>query len=101
MRHNRRAVMTERYKLYMKKNIFNGRYFVRNMQIALCAIILIGLVIGGIVLANSGTSSKKDLAKGNHVSALDALFGSSEETTQATETEVTTEEVQEIGRAHV
>ncbi|MBO5468122.1 MAG: SH3 domain-containing protein [Lachnospiraceae bacterium] len=94
MRHNRRAVMTERYKLYMKKNIFNGRYFVRNMQIALCAIILIGLVIGGIVLANSGTSSKKDLAKGNHVSALDALFGSSEETTQATETEVTTEEVQ-------
>lgn len=94
MRHNRRAVMTERYKLYMKKNIFNGRYFVRNMQIALCAIILIGLVIGGIVLANSGTSSKKDLAKGNHVSALDALFGNSEETTQATETEVTTEEVQ-------
>ena len=65
MRHNRRAVMTERYKLYMRKNIFNGRYFVRNVQIALCAIILIGLVIGGIVLANSGTSSKKELAKGN------------------------------------
>ena len=33
MRHNRRAVMTERYKLYMRKNIFNGRYFVRNMQL--------------------------------------------------------------------
>ncbi len=94
MRHNRRAVMTERYKLYMRKNIFNGRYFVRNVQIALCAIILIGLVIGGIVLANSGTGSKKELAKGNDVSALDALFGNSEEITTEEVTEATTEEVQ-------
>ena len=94
MRHNRRAVMTERYKLYMRKNIFNGRYFVRNVQIALCAIILIGLVIGGIVLANSGTASKKELAKGNDVSALDALFGNSEEITTEEVTEATTEEVQ-------
>ncbi|MDD6000160.1 MAG: SH3 domain-containing protein [Lachnospiraceae bacterium] len=94
MRHNRRAVMTERYKLYMRKNIFNGRYFVRNVQIALCAIILIGLVIGGIVLANSGTSSKKELAKGNDVSALDALFGNSEEITTEEVTEATTEEAQ-------
>ena len=94
MRHNRRAVMTERYKLYMRKNIFNGRYFVRNVQIALCAIILIGLVIGGIVLANSGTGSKKELAKGNDVSALDALFGNSEAITTEEVTEATTEEVQ-------
>ena len=57
MRHNRRAVMTERYKLYMRKNIFNGRYFVRNMQIALCAIVLIALVVGGIILAHSGSDN--------------------------------------------
>ena len=94
MRHNRRAVMTERYKLYMRKNIFNGRYFVRNVQVALCAVILIGLVIGGIVLANSGAGSKKELAKGNAVSALDALFGNSEEITTEEVTEATTEEVQ-------
>ena len=97
MRHNRRAVMTERYKLYMRKNIFNGRYFVRNMQIALCAIVLIALVVGGIILAHSGSDNQKELAKNDKVNAMDALFGSSEEATKAaTEevTETTTEEVQ-------
>lgn len=97
MRHNRRAVMTERYKLYMRKNIFNGRYFVRNMQIALCAVVLVALVVGGIVLAHSGSDNQKELAKNDKVSAMDALFGSSEEATKATTeevTEVTTEAVQ-------
>lgn len=97
MRHNRRAVMTERYKLYMRKNIFNGRYFVRNMQIALCAIVLIALVVGGIILAHSGSDNQKELAKNDKVNAMDALFGSSEEATKAaTEevTEATTEAVQ-------
>lgn len=91
MRHNRRAVMTERYKLYMRKNIFNGRYFVRNMQIALCAIVLIALVVGGIILAHSGSDNQKELAKNDKVNAMDALFGSSEEATKAATEEVATE----------
>lgn len=92
MRHNRRAVMSERYKLYMRKNIFNGRYFVRNMQIMFCAIALIAIVIGGIVLANSGNEDKKQFAKNDKISVMDALFGENEEITEAT-TEKVTEEV--------
>lgn len=79
--------MTERYKLYMRKNIFNGRYFVRNMQIALCAVVLVALVVGGIVLAHSGSDNQKELVKNDKVNAMDALFGNSEEATMETTTE--------------
>lgn len=78
MRHNRRAVMAERYKLYMRKNIFNGKYFVRNMQILVCVVIVAAMVIGGIVLSYSG--SKNEVVTANaEISVKDALFGSSEE----------------------
>ena len=51
MRHSRKAVMAERYKLYMKKNIFNGRYLVRNIQILVCAVLVIALVAGAVFLS--------------------------------------------------
>lgn len=103
MRHSRKAVMTERYKLYMKKHIFNGRYFVRNMQILICTIVVTALVIGGLVL---GHIEPEDVAATNvAVDAKEALLGNSEEvktvkeapTTEAVEDsipeEVTTEAV--------
>lgn len=102
MRHNRRAVMAERYKLYMRKHIFNGRYFVRNLQIFVCVIVITALVIGGVALGHSGSD---DVVEANAtVSMKDALFGNSGEeksvakadtsekdTEMVTEAEVTTE----------
>lgn len=102
MRHNRRAVMTERYKLYMRKHIFNGRYFARNLQIFVCVIVMTALVIGGMALGHSGSD---DVIEANAtVSMKDALFGNSEEkksvvtadtseknTEKVTEEKVTTE----------
>ncbi|MGN0155059.1 MAG: SH3 domain-containing protein [Lachnospiraceae bacterium] len=96
MRHNRRAVMTERYKLYMKKNIFNGRYFVRNLQIGICIILAVVLAVGAVVLVNTDDSS--DIADaGTRVSAKEALFGNSEvaEHTDVASNDVTTAEIEE------
>ena len=82
MRHNRRAVMTEQYKLYMKKHIFNGRYFVRNLQIFMCVVVVTALVIGGFMLGNS--DSEGTVADDKSVSVKDALFASSEAKTERT-----------------
>lgn len=77
MRHNRRVVMAERYKLYMRKHIFNGRYFVRNLQIFVCVIVITALVISGMALGHSGSD---DVVEANAtVSMKDALFGNSGE----------------------
>ncbi len=102
MRHNRRAVMAERYKLYMRKHIFNGRYFVRNLQIFVCVIVITALVIGGVALGHSGSDDVVEASA--TVSMKDALFGNSGEeksaakadtsekdTEAVTEKEVTTE----------
>lgn len=98
MRHNRRAVMTERYKLYMKKHIFNGRYLVRNMQILICTIVVTALVIGSLALGHSDS----DEVVTTNTTVKDALFGNSEEvktvqeileTEEIADTTVTTEEV--------
>lgn len=94
MRHNRRAVMTERYKLYMKKHIFNGRYFVRNMQICICTIIITALVIGGLVL---GHSEPEDVVTANaSVSVKDALFSSTEEVNETTEAPTTEARIENV-----
>lgn len=96
MRHNRRAVMTERYKLYMKKNIFNSRYFVRNLQIGICIILAVVLAVGAFALVNTDDSS--DIADaGIRVSAKEALFGNSEvaKNTEVAANDVTTTEIEE------
>lgn len=98
MRHNRRVVMAERYKLYMRKHIFNGRYFVRNLQIFVCVIVITALVIGGVTLGHSGSD---DVVEANAtVSMKDALFGNSGEEKSAakadtSESEKDTEKVTE------
>lgn len=78
MRHSRKAVMKEHYMLYMRKNILNGRYFVRNLQILICVIAVVGLLTGAVVLAVSGNGADTVAASAN-VSVKEALFGSSEE----------------------
>ncbi|MCR5701448.1 MAG: SH3 domain-containing protein [Lachnospiraceae bacterium] len=75
MRHNRKAVMAEQYKLYMKKNIFNGRYFVRNMQIGACVLLTILVVAVTVVLLNTKDDVKKTASKTSEIDAKDALFG--------------------------
>ena len=97
MRHSRKAVMTERYKLYMKKHIFNGRYFVRNMQILICTIVVTALVIGGLVL---GHIEPQEVATTNvAVDAKDStLLGNGEEVKTVKEvptTEAVEESIQE------
>lgn len=90
MRHNRRAVMAEQYKLYMKRNILNGKYFVRNIQILMCVITTVLVICGVIFLINNKNDSGK--ASGNQISVKDALFGSND----VTEAEITaTTEVKE------
>ena len=77
MRHNRKAVMAERYKLYMKKNFLNGRYLVRNIQIGIAMFLVLALVMGltAIVhLSNHGAISTKA-----SVSVKEALFGVEEQ----------------------
>lgn len=78
MRHSRKAVMKEHYMLYMRKNIFNGRYFVRNLQILVCVIAVVGLLTGAVVLAVSGDGADT-VAASTDVSVKEALFGNSEE----------------------
>lgn len=94
MRHNRRAVMTERYKLYMKKHIFNGRYFVRNMQIFICTVVVTALVIGCLVLGHSGSDDV--VTADTSVSVKDALFGNSEEVNQVTKTPAAEENTEAV-----
>lgn len=102
MRHSRKAVMTERYKLYMKKHIFNGRYFVRNMQILICTIVITALVIGGLALGH--IEPDEVVATNAAVDAKDALLGNSEEVKtvqkkEATESTVTEETAPDIVEA--
>ncbi|MBE5942520.1 MAG: hypothetical protein E7264_08290 [Lachnospiraceae bacterium] len=98
MRHSRRAVMAERYKLYAKKNILNSRYLVRNLQISLLVFVLVAMVIGTVVIVT--TDAKEDVVVADaKVSVKDALFSNTEEevvtTEEVTEQQVTTAEVTE------
>lgn len=90
MRHSRRAVMAERYKLYAKKNILNSRFFVRNLQIGLLVFVVMAMLVGTIVLINTDTKDEVVVAD-TKVSVKDALFGNSEESSEVTE--ATTEEI--------
>lgn len=82
MRHSRRRVMTERYRLYLKKNIFNGRYFERNLQIAVCMVLVMALMVGCVVVGVSVNSAKED---GVSVSVRDALFGNTDQNAKKSE----------------
>lgn len=84
MRHSRRAVMAERYKLYAKKNIFNSRYMVRNIQIGLFVFVLVAMLVGTVVLVGTGSDNEVVVAD-TKMSMKDALFGNSEESNVATE----------------
>ncbi len=99
MRHSRRAVMAERYKLYAKKNIFNSRYLVRNLQIGLLVFVFVAMLVGTVVLLATGTKEDVMVADAK-VSMKEALFSSTEEvaatedaTTQETTTAQATESV--------
>lgn len=92
MRHSRRAVMAERYKLYAKKNIFNSKYLVRNLQIGLLLFVLVVMFVGSVILITTDSKSDEVAATDTKVSVKDALFSNSEEVNVATE-EVTTEEM--------
>lgn len=77
MRHNRRAVMAEQYKLYIRKNIFNGRYFVRNMQLVIGFIITLAVLFGAVLLIKDKNNTEVS-GDNNKISAREALFGSSD-----------------------
>lgn len=99
MRHNRRAVMAERYKLYMRKHIFNGRYFVRNLQIFVCVIVITALVIGGVTLGHSGSD---DVVEANAtVSMKDALFGNSGEEKSAAKADTSEKDTEKVTEENV
>lgn len=82
MRHSRKSVMAEQYKLYIRKNIFNGRYLVRNIQLGFCIILTIAVIIGMVMIFNSGagkdTKSDSAMKINDPVSVKDALFGNKE-----------------------
>lgn len=84
MRHSRRAVMAERYKLYAKKNILNSRYLVRNLQIGLLVFVLMAMLVGTVALV-SADSKEEVVVADVKVSVKDALFGNSEESNVITE----------------
>ncbi|MDO5155264.1 MAG: SH3 domain-containing protein [Eubacteriales bacterium] len=73
MRHSRKAVMKERYTLYLRKHIFNGKYFVRNVQIGVGLVLVFALLVGITAMCfatkNTSVSAKKD------VDVKSALFG--------------------------
>lgn len=99
MRHNRRVVMAERYKLYMRKHIFNGRYFVRNLQIFVCVIVITALVIGGVTLGHSGSD---DVVEANAtVSMKDALFGNSGEEKSAAKADTSEKNTEKVTEENV
>lgn len=91
MRHSRRAVMAERYKLYAKKNIFNSRYLVRNLQIGLLLFVLVAMFVGAVVLISSDSKSEEAVVADAKISVKDALFSNDKETSVTTE-EVVTED---------
>ncbi|MDE6625426.1 MAG: SH3 domain-containing protein [Lachnospiraceae bacterium] len=94
MRHSRRAVMTERYKLYMKKHIFNGRYFVRNMQLLFCTVVVTALIISCLVIGQP--AEKNDVVTADaSVSVKSALFGNVEEQSDTTREPVAENEEQQ------
>lgn len=76
MRHSRKAVMKEHYTLYMKKHIFNGKYFVRNMQVGAELLLVLLLVVGAAMI---GHKPENGTAESTEVNVKDALFGTSEE----------------------
>jgi 3D (Asp-Asp-Asp) domain-containing protein/uncharacterized protein YgiM (DUF1202 family) len=92
MRHSRKAVMKEHYKLYMRKHIFNGRYFVRNMEIAAGIVMVLALIVGAAFMGNSTDNTT---AVDTQISLRDALFGSSDEET-VTKSEMDEEATTEI-----
>ena len=94
MRHSRRAVMAEQYKLYMKRNVFNGRYFVRNMQIVFCAVIVFALLLG-IILLSGSKSDVKNTADAKKIDVKEALLGNND----VTEAELAAKEDEEVADA--
>ena len=82
MRHNRRAVMAERHRLYMKRNVLNGKYFVRNVQIVLGILIMLAVIIGAGFLINSNKSGSRNTSgkDGIKINVKDALFGNNDVT---------------------
>lgn len=83
MRHSRRAVMTEHYKLYMKKHIFNGKYFVRNVQIGICSVAVTALLVGAVAVTHVNQDSEKSAVDAK-ISIKEALFGNTEEEHEVT-----------------
>lgn len=92
MRHSRKTVMAERYKIYLKKNILNGKYFKRNLEIAVCFVAVVALVIG-LVAVGSVASEEEVITADASVSIKDALFGNSEDTKSVNKTETDTEAI--------
>ena len=92
MRHSRRAVMAERYKLYAKKNILNSRYLVRNVQISLLVLVVVAMVVGTTMLVSMDDSRGEVALVDTKVSVKDALFDNTETIKRTTE-ELTTEEL--------
>jgi hypothetical protein len=86
--------MAEQYKLYMKRNVFNGRYFVRNMQIVFCAVIVIALLIGIILLSGSKTDVKNTV-DAKKIDVKEALLGNND----VTEAELAAKEDEEVADA--
>jgi 3D (Asp-Asp-Asp) domain-containing protein/uncharacterized protein YgiM (DUF1202 family) len=84
--------MKEHYKLYMRKHIFNGRYFVRNMEIAAGIVMVLALIVGAAFMGNSTDNTT---AVDTQISLRDALFGSSDEET-VTKSEMDEEATTEI-----
>lgn len=84
MRHSRRRVMREHYELYMRKHIFNGRYFERNMQIVMCVVLVVALVIGCVAIGTSADTSESACAE---VNVKDALFGNNDVEAKSTNKE--------------
>lgn len=75
MRHSRKSVMKEHFKLYIKKNVLNGRYFQRNMQIVMCFVLVIALTVGCITVGSTFTTKNQS---GNNIDVKAALFGSTQ-----------------------
>lgn len=78
MRHNRRAVMAEQYKLYLRRNVFNGRYFVRNMQIGLFVLVTLVIAALAFLLVRMNGTEHDTVSNNTEINAREALFGSNE-----------------------
>lgn len=89
--------MRERYLLYFKKNIFNGKYFVRNLQIGIGALLLFALLIGTIVLACTDNQEREVLTADADVET--ALFGTDVDSQTEKKEQKNTEEVSVITKS--